>query len=190
MVVVYPNGKCWFGVDSKTFKISINEAKGKVFGTVSEKGPNFSSWGEDFSASSSRGRGLISVEKKDPIVEAEFSGSVELRNVVWLKIEKGVINSNKEVLRGPFILFEFEDVIEAERVLHSGVKWFKGKCLILDWWNPSIGCLIEDRKSLEVWVRILGLPLHIWGMSFFKNLGEACGRFVGVDKDTVECQNL
>ena len=44
MVVVSPNGKCWFGVDSKTFKISINEAKGKVFGTVSEKGPNFSSW--------------------------------------------------------------------------------------------------------------------------------------------------
>ena len=44
MVVVYPNGKCWFGVDSKTFKISINEAKGKVFGTISEKGPNFSYW--------------------------------------------------------------------------------------------------------------------------------------------------
>ena len=91
---------------------------------------------------------------------------------------------------GPFILFEFEDVVEAERVLHSGVKWFKGKCLLLDWWNPSVGCLIEDRKSQEVWVRILGLPLHLWGMSFFKNLGETCDRFVGVDKDTVKRQNL
>ena len=57
-------------------------------------------------------------------------------------------------------------------------------------WNPSVGCLIEDRKSREVWVRILGLPLHLWGMSLCKNLGEACGRFVGVDEDTVERRNL
>ena len=42
------------------------------------------------------------------------------------------------LLGGPFILFEFEDVVEAERVLYSKVKWFKGKCLLLDWWNPSL----------------------------------------------------
>ena len=94
------------------------------------------------------------------------------------------------LLGGPFILFEFEDAVEVERVLHSGVKWFKGKCLLLDWWNPSVRCLIEDRKSREVWVRILGLPLHLWGMSLCKNLGEACSRFVGVDEDTVERRNL
>ena len=69
-----------------------------MVGKLRSQGFSLSQKGEDFSASSSRGRGLISVEKKDPIVEAEFSGSVELRNVVWLKIEKGVINSNKEVL--------------------------------------------------------------------------------------------
>ncbi|KAL6312002.1 hypothetical protein AAG906_040322 [Vitis piasezkii] len=232
MVVVSPNGKCWFGVDSKTFKISINEAKGKVF--KCERAPTFllfhvgerfknlgrrekkvsielrtkkrdnfvlhTDWmwklrslgfslsqrGEDSSASSSRGRGLkrVSVRKKDPIGDGgglldqptNLDSLKSWAHSSWML--KG--NIRLALLRGPFILFEFEDVfedvIEAERVLHSGVKWFKGKCLILD--------------CLEVWVRILGLPLHIWGMSFFKNLGEACGRFVGVDKDTVECQNL
>ena len=44
MVVVSPGGKCWFGVDSKTFEISVDEAKGKVLGTVCERSPNFSSW--------------------------------------------------------------------------------------------------------------------------------------------------
>ncbi|RVW20109.1 hypothetical protein CK203_111553 [Vitis vinifera] len=94
-------------------------------------------------------------------------------------------NLRLALLGGPFILFEFEDVAEVERVLHSGVKWFKCKCLLLDWWKPSVGCLIEDGKSREVWVRIPGLPLHIWGMSFFKSLGDACGRFMSVDEDTI-----
>ena len=34
------------------------------------------------------------------------------------------------LLGGSFILFEFEDGVEVERVLHSGVKWFKGKCIL------------------------------------------------------------
>ena len=192
MAVVSSGGKCWFGVDSKTFEISVNKAKGKVFGTVCERGLNIYSWvrfsgkgltfllegaetycclkvgerfkkawaegerryqlelrtnkagqflfctawdvegkkfslvlpagrsvvggwqllarklrslgfslsqkGEESSNSSSRGRGLkgVSVRKEDPLVEAEFSGYAELRNVVWLEIEKGVIDSNKE----------------------------------------------------------------------------------------------
>ena len=41
-----------------------------------------------------------------------------------------------------------------------------------------------------MWVRIFGLPLHLWGMSFFKSLGDACGRFVSVDEDTKERRNL
>ena len=63
-------------------------------------GFSLSQKGEESSNSSSRGRGLkgVSVGKEDPLVEAEFSGYAELRNVVWLEIEKGVIDSNKEVL--------------------------------------------------------------------------------------------
>lgn len=63
------------------------------------------------------------------------------------------------------ILFEFEGVGEAKRVIHLGVKWFDGKSLFL-WWNPSIGCLKEDRDKSEVWVRIIG-PLVSFGESFF-----------------------
>ena len=44
MSVVSPGGKCWFGLDSKTFEISVKEVKGKVTGRLCERGPNFSSW--------------------------------------------------------------------------------------------------------------------------------------------------
>ena len=77
-------------------------------------------------------------------------------------------NLHLALLGRPLILFEFEDVGEAEWVLHRGVKFF-------DWWNLSVGCLIEDKEFCEVWVRILGLPLHLWGKSLFKSLEEACG---------------
>ncbi|RVW55537.1 hypothetical protein CK203_075216 [Vitis vinifera] len=46
MVVVSPGGKCWFGVDSKTFEISVDEAKGKVLGTELRPAA-FSKWGSD-----------------------------------------------------------------------------------------------------------------------------------------------
>lgn len=43
---------------------------------------------------------------------------------------------------------------------------------MFDWWNPSVRRLTKDRDSREVWVRILGLPLHLWGMSLLQNLGK------------------
>ena len=94
------------------------------------------------------------------------------------------------LLGGSLILFEFVDVGEAERVLCLEVKWFNGKNFFLDWLNPSIECLEEERGVWEAWVRILGLSLHLWGKGLFKRLGETCGRFVAVDDEMVERQKL
>lgn len=94
------------------------------------------------------------------------------------------------LLGGSLIFFEFVDVGEAERVLCLEVKWFNGKSFFLDWLNPSIECLKEERGVREAWVRILGLSLHLWGKGLFKRLGETCGRFVVVDDEMVERQKL
>lgn len=58
--------------------------------------------GRESSASSLRGRGLKggNVGKENPAVEAEFSGSAKLRNVVWLEIDKGVIDNLEQELDG------------------------------------------------------------------------------------------
>ena len=44
MSVTSPRGKCWFGVELKTFEIGIEEVKGKVRGNICERDPKFSSW--------------------------------------------------------------------------------------------------------------------------------------------------
>ncbi|KAL6338771.1 hypothetical protein AAG906_023921 [Vitis piasezkii] len=62
----------------------------------------------------------------------------------------------------------------------------EGKRLTLDWWSPKVGCLKEGALVKETWVRVLGLPLHLRGMEFFKRVGDACGGFVGVEVPTAE----
>ncbi|RVW39535.1 Retrovirus-related Pol polyprotein from transposon TNT 1-94 [Vitis vinifera] len=68
MPVTSPRGKCWFGVELKTFEIGIEEFKGKVRGNICERDPKFSSWirfgGKDaenkrFSLAFPKGRGLV-----------------------------------------------------------------------------------------------------------------------------------
>ncbi|RVX12788.1 hypothetical protein CK203_009733 [Vitis vinifera] len=36
----------------------------------------------------------------------------------------------------------------------------------------------------EVWVRIVGLPLHFWSREVFKRIRQSCGGFVAVDEET------
>lgn len=71
-----------------------------------------------------------------------------------------------------------------------GEKWFYGKSLKLEWWNPFAGCLLEEKRVRKVWVRVLGLPLHMWGKGLFKRLGEECGSFVAIGEDMAECRNF
>ena len=56
----------------------------------------------------------------------------------------------------------------------------------LDWWRPDVGCLRVEDCVKEVWVRVLGLPLHLWGEGFFKKLRDACGGFLATDKEMRE----
>ena len=94
-------------------------------------------------------------------------------------------------VRENLLLLEFEFADEAERVFQSGARRFRGRSLCLEKWKPSVGCFEGDKGDPRlVWVRILGLPLHLWGRSLFRKFGDSCGRFVAVDENTVERQNL
>ena len=93
-------------------------------------------------------------------------------------------------VRGNFILLEFEFEDEAERVYSSGTRRIRGRSFCLEKWKSSVGCLEGDRDARHVWVIIFGLPLHLWGRSLFKKFEDSCGRFVAVDENTAERQNL
>ena len=89
-----------------------------------------------------------------------------------------------------FLLFEFESSSEAERVLAKGLRNIKENVIILDRWNPEVGCHCKDSGAKEVWVRVVGLPLHLWRSEVFERIGDRCGGFVAVDEKSLYSPEL
>ena len=54
----------------------------------------------------------------------------------------------------------------------------------LEWWTPSIGCMGSKGQDQEAWIRVVGLPLHLWIGEILKKVGDSCGGFVAMDKGT------
>ena len=74
--------------------------------------------------------------------------------------------------------------------MRLGLSLFEGRRLLLEWRRLDVGRFREDACVGKLWVRVLGLPVHLWGREFFKWLGDACGGFVAVDEETTERRNL
>ena len=51
-------------------------------------------------------------------------------------------------------------------------------------WNPYSGCIRSKGSAQEEWVRVVGLPLHLWKTEVLKKIGDACGGFLAIDKIT------
>ena len=47
--------------------------------------------------------------------------------------------------------------------------------------RPSVG-YFRGFCAEEVWVRVLGLLLHLWEEEFFERFNDACGGFMVVDE--------
>ena len=100
------------------------------------------------------------------------------------------VNLRVVVLGRGLLLFDFELPSEAKRVLAKGLRNIKENVIILDRWNPEVGCLCKDSIANEVWVRVVGFPLHLWSTEVFKRIGDGCGGFVAVDEDFVSSSEL
>ena len=47
-----------------------------------------------------------------------------------------------------------------------------------------MGCFRNGSHPKEVWVKVVGLPLHLWSREVFKSVGERCGGFIAMDEET------
>ena len=54
----------------------------------------------------------------------------------------------------------------------------------LEWWSPSSGCKGARDIEKEAWIRVVGLPLHLWNGEILKKVGDCCGGFVAMDEGT------
>ncbi|RVW80826.1 hypothetical protein CK203_047812 [Vitis vinifera] len=119
---------------------------------------------------SQRTRGLETREKGGSKVQWREKG-VELKSYVdavkisprrvgqsvWLEVGEREVRERIDQLRQclvgrDFLLFEFESSREAERVLARGVRNIKENVIVLNRWNPEVGCLCKDSSAKEVWV--------------------------------------
>ena len=81
-----------------------------------------------------------------------------------------------------FMGFELPE--EARWVMEKGSRMCRGGVLQLEWWTPYSGCNgLRDQKN-EVWIRVVGLPLHLWTGDTLKKVGDYCGGFVALDEGT------
>ena len=88
------------------------------------------------------------------------------------------------------LLFDFELPYEAERVLAIGKRSIKENFIILDRWYPEVGCFCKKSNADEAWVRLVGLPLHLWSLEVFKRIGDGCEGFVAMNEDTKSLSEL
>ena len=87
-------------------------------------------------------------------------------------------------LNRDLMLFEFDFLEESNSELERGSNLFRGGVLSLDRWRPESGCVKSKNLVNEAWVRVVGLPLHLWTRETLKHIGDGCDSFLKVDKET------
>ena len=88
-----------------------------------------------------------------------------------------------EELRRGLWLFGFESPNEARRILREGTGRFGGLPISLREWGKDVGCMVGRERCRTSWVRLLGLPLHLWSRPILKRIGDKCGGFDAVDEN-------
>ena len=88
------------------------------------------------------------------------------------------------ILNEDLLFLEFDSPEEAKWVLDSGRRSFKGGVLQLEGWSPESGFIRRKGSVQEAWIRVVGLPLHLWTPEILKKIGDACGGFMALDKVT------
>ena len=126
------------------------------------------------------GRCLVGRWGDGAVLETELTSFRKWEECSW-NLKKSV---KVMKLGEPFFLLEFEDEEEAERVLNRGTRRFEDKMLHLERWSEEVGCMQGGSQAKEVWVRVVGLPLHCWSGELFKRIGDCYGGFVEVDEET------
>ena len=81
-------------------------------------------------------------------------------------------------------LFELESKKEVDRVLMFGRRRFGTNLVHLKTWGEDLGCSSQGNSEEKAWVRVVGLPVHLWSWKILEKIGDACGGFLAVDEDT------
>ena len=93
-------------------------------------------------------------------------------------------------LNNDLLIFEFEGADEANYALEGDRRTFRGGRLNLERWNPDSGCVKRKYQSNKAWVRIVGLPLHLWTCDVLRKIEDGCGGYLATDEETTRRTNV
>ena len=103
----------------------------------------------------------------------------------WARMQWNIKNSLAVVNLGRGLrLFEFESKEEVDRVLMFGKRRFGTNLVHLRTWGEDMGCSSQGFSEEKAWVRVVGLPVHLWSRTVMEKIGDECGGFLAVDEET------
>ena len=69
-------------------------------------------------------------------------------------------------------------------MLMCGKRRFGTNLVHLRSWGEDLGCSSQGSSEVKAWVRVVGLPVHLWSRTVMEKIGDACGGFLAVDEET------
>ncbi|WMV46110.1 hypothetical protein MTR67_039495 [Solanum verrucosum] len=96
---------------------------------------------------------------------------------------KKVFGVNIYELNNEMFLFEFPNRYMAELIIQGQWRW-KSSIFHLDWWSPTTGCTPSPSTVRETWIRVVGIPLHLWSRKVFQEIGDMCGGWIETEEET------
>ncbi|CAL5341337.1 unnamed protein product [Camellia sinensis] len=84
-------------------------------------------------------------------------------------------------------LFVLSSRREAEVLLRR--RWIAdGRDLQLEWWSPLALCTSKDTTFpvKSVWIRVMGVPIHLRGEDVYRVIGDRCGGYVEANESSVD----
>lgn len=102
----------------------------------------------------------------------------------WSSYEcKKAFGVNIYELYGDMFLFEFPDNFMAEKTLQGQWKW-RNLSFYLEWWSPVVGCMPNSMEVNKNWIKIIGIPLHLWSQQVFEEIEQLYGGWVATEEET------
>jgi hypothetical protein len=83
------------------------------------------------------------------------------------------------------MLLHIHGAVDIESVIINHKQWWNLMFKKVVKWSPQ---LVVDSRT--VWVKVFGIPLHVWEETLFKKLGSLFGVFVDFDEDTISRKRL
>ncbi|GKV35665.1 hypothetical protein SLEP1_g43906 [Rubroshorea leprosula] len=106
--------------------------------------------------------------------------SVEIVPVIQERMYmEGMFSVRVKAMGGKMVLIDGEDKDELKHLMESAADWFSQWFEEICPWTPTMVA-----KERFVWLKIMGVPLSVWGDNFFSTISNLWGKFISLDDST------